>query len=75
MAKVTRKEAWHTQRRDQASGNPPFPSISPQSQRLPRNDESSGLVRNDVGEGCFTCPDGSLPALGVTRASRVKPLC
>ena len=30
MAKVMRKEAWHTQRRDQASGNPLFPSIYPQ---------------------------------------------
>ena len=77
MAKVTRKEAWHTQRRDQASGNPPLPSIYPQSQSLPRNEESSGSVRNDVGEGCFTCRadhDGSFPALGVTRASQVKPL-
>ena len=27
MAKVMKKEAWHTQRRDQASGNPLFPSI------------------------------------------------
>ena len=27
MAKVMRKEAWHTQRHDQASGNPLFPSI------------------------------------------------
>ena len=27
MAKVVRKEAWHTQRRDQASGNPLFPNI------------------------------------------------
>ena len=27
MAKVMRKEAWHTQRRDQASGNPLSPSI------------------------------------------------
>ena len=27
MAKVMRKEAWHTQRRDQASGNPLFLSI------------------------------------------------
>ena len=26
-----RKEAWHTQRRDQASGNPPFPSIYPKT--------------------------------------------
>ena len=34
MAKVTRNEAWHTQRRDQASGNPLFPSIYPQSQSL-----------------------------------------
>ena len=32
MAKVMRKEAWHTQRRDQASGNPLFPSIYPQNQ-------------------------------------------
>ena len=32
MAKVVRKEAWHTQRRDQASGNPLFPSIYPQNQ-------------------------------------------
>ena len=31
MAKVMRKEAWHTQRRDQASGNPLFPSIYPQT--------------------------------------------
>ena len=30
MAKVMRKEAWHTQRNDQASGNPLFPSIYPQ---------------------------------------------
>ena len=29
-----RKEAWHTQRRDQASGNPRFPSIYPQNQSL-----------------------------------------
>ena len=32
MAKVMRKEAWHTQRRDQGSGNPLFPSIYPQNQ-------------------------------------------
>ena len=32
MAKVMRKEAWHMQRRDQASGNPLFPSIYPQNQ-------------------------------------------
>ena len=30
MANVMRKEAWHTQRRDQASGNPLFQSIYPQ---------------------------------------------
>ena len=30
MAKVMRKEAWHIQRRDQASGNPLFLSIYPQ---------------------------------------------
>ena len=36
MAKVMRKEAWHTQRRDQASGNPLFPSISPQTRVLYR---------------------------------------
>ena len=30
MANVMRKEAWHTQRRDQASGNPLFPSFYPQ---------------------------------------------
>ena len=34
MAKVMRKGAWHTQRRDQASGNPLFPSIYPQNQSL-----------------------------------------
>ena len=34
MAKVMRKEAWHAQRRDQASGNPLFPSIEPQNQSL-----------------------------------------
>ena len=34
MAKVMRKEAWHTLRRDQASGNPLFPSIQPQNQSL-----------------------------------------
>jgi hypothetical protein len=34
MAKVMRKEAWHTQRGDQASGNPLFPSIYPQNQSL-----------------------------------------
>ena len=31
MAKVMRNEAWHTQRRDQASGNPLFPSIYPKT--------------------------------------------
>ena len=31
MAKVMRKEAWHTQRRDQASGNPLFLSIYPKT--------------------------------------------
>ena len=35
MAKVMRKEAWHTQRHDQASGKPLFPSIYPQNQGLP----------------------------------------
>ena len=30
-----RKEAWHMQKRDQASGNPLFPSIYPQNQSLP----------------------------------------
>ena len=34
MAKAMRKEARHTQRRDQASGNPLFPSFYPQSQSL-----------------------------------------
>ena len=34
MAKVIRKEAWHTQRHDQASGNPLFPSIQPPNQSL-----------------------------------------
>ena len=34
MAKVMRKEAWHTQRRDQASGNPLFPSIYPKTRVL-----------------------------------------
>ena len=34
MAKVMRKKAWHTQRRDQASGNPLFPSIYPPNQSL-----------------------------------------
>ena len=36
MAKVMRKEAWHTQRRDQASGNPLFPSIYPKTRVLYR---------------------------------------
>ena len=31
VAKVMRKEAWHTQRRGQASGNPLFPSIYPKT--------------------------------------------
>ena len=34
MAQVMRKEAWHTQRCDRASGNPLFPSIYPQNQSL-----------------------------------------
>ena len=34
MAKVMRKEAWHMQRRDQASGNPLFPSIYPKTRVL-----------------------------------------
>ena len=36
MAKVMRKEAWHTQRRDQASENPLFPSIYPKTRVLYR---------------------------------------
>ena len=35
MAKVMRKEAQHTQRQDQASGDPLFLSIYPQNQSLP----------------------------------------
>ena len=35
MAKVMRKEAWRTQRRDRASGNPLFLSIYPQTESLP----------------------------------------
>ena len=34
MAKVMRKEAWHTQRRDQASGNPLFPNVYPKTRVL-----------------------------------------
>ena len=34
MAKVMRKKAWHTQRRDQASGNPMFLSIYPKTRVL-----------------------------------------
>ena len=34
MAQVMRKEAWHTQRRDQASGNSLFLSIYPPNQSL-----------------------------------------
>ena len=34
MAKAMRKEAWHTQRCDQASGNPLFPSIYPKTRVL-----------------------------------------
>ena len=34
MAKVMRKEAWHMQRLDQASGNPLFPSIYPKTRIL-----------------------------------------
>ena len=36
MAKVMRKETWHMQRRDQASGNPLFPSIYPKTRVLYR---------------------------------------
>ena len=35
MAKVMRKETWHMQRHDKASGNPLFPSIYPQNHSLP----------------------------------------
>ena len=31
MAKIMRKEAWHMQRCDQASGNPLYPSIYPKT--------------------------------------------
>ena len=34
MAKAMRKETWHTQRRDQASGNPLFPRIYPKTRVL-----------------------------------------
>ena len=34
MAKVMRKETWHMQKHDQASGNPLFLSIYPPNQSL-----------------------------------------
>ena len=34
MAKAMRKEAWHMQKRDQASGDPLFPSIYPKPRVL-----------------------------------------
>ena len=34
MAKVMRKEAWHTQRRDQAPGDPPVPEHLPTKTRV-----------------------------------------
>ena len=58
MAKVMRKEAWHTQRRDQASGNPLFPGIYPQNQSLSTLLFHALAYTSDFMEGLF--PAGSL---------------
>ena len=52
MAKVMRKEAWHTQRRDQASGNPLFPSIYPQNQSLCTSLFNALAYTSDFMGGC-----------------------
>ena len=56
MAKVMRKEAWHTQRRDQASGNPLFPSIYPQNQSLPTLLFYALTYTSDFTGGCPLSP-------------------
>ena len=58
MAKVMRKEAWHTQRRDQASGNPLFPGIYPQNQSLSTLLFHALAYTSDFMGGLF--PTGSL---------------
>ena len=58
MAKVMRKDAWHTQRRDQASGNPLFPGIYPQNQSLSTLLFHALAYTSDFMEGLF--PTGSL---------------
>ena len=52
MAKVMRKEAWHTQRRDQASGNPLFASIYPQNQSLCTSLFNALAYTSDFMGGC-----------------------
>ena len=58
MAKVMRKEAWHTQRSDQASGNPLFPRIYPQNQSLSTLLFHALAYTSDFMGGLF--PTGSL---------------
>ena len=58
MAKVMRKEAWHTQRRDQASGNPLFPSIYSPNQSLSTLLCHALAYTSDFRGGLF--PTGSL---------------
>ena len=47
-----RKEAWHMQKRDQASGNPLFPSIYPQNQSLSTLLFHALAYTSDFMQGC-----------------------
>ena len=82
MAKVMRKEAWHMQRRDQASGNPLFPSIYPQNQSLSTllfyaltytYEFTGGCPPPPLSEKELTC-SFSQKFLGVTECSTYKLL-
>ena len=84
VAKVMRKEARHTQRRDWASGDPLFPSIYPQNQSLPTLLLYALAYTSDFTEGysptTSLCKGVNLGLqiinlLGMARVSQVKPLC
>ena len=73
MAKVMRKEAWHTQRRDQASGNPCSRASTPKPESVLCSHLHLWLygglspITVSLGEGVNVQLQGNKNSLGVTR--------
>ena len=77
MAKVMRKEVWHTQRHDQASGNPLFPSIYPKTRvcfmlsPTPLTLWGLSPITISLGEGVNVQLQGNKNSLGMTRVFQI----